>query len=201
MIIKDKHDFEKKLRKLKKTFLFKIIRFLHYDFFIYLFPTIFLIAYLKNISKLTRLPYYFMGIIVIHWIFCNNECIIQYIFKKYMYKNYKLGDNPNLDIDDYDEKNLIGINSLFHINILLLVFFLIKDKTVFEYQTLIILLYFMICSSYVYNYYNLHFDYFGKPKKNKVRFQHPTIFDDIIYNTIVSKTVSKETKKLENRKN
>ena len=197
MIIKDKNDFEKKFRKIKKTFLFKILKFMHYKFLLIFFLVLLFIGYIKNIPILTRIPYYYNVIIIIHWIFFKNECLLQYYLKKKMYKNYKLGNNPNLSVDSYEDGEKPSNISIFFTNVLILLFIFIKDKTVFEYQTLIISIYFLICSMYIHNYYNIHFDYFGNPKKNKISFKHPTIFEEIMYNAIVSKTVSKETKKLE----
>ena len=102
MIINDKNDFEKKLRKFKKTSFYKILKFLHYKFAIILLLISIFIGYLKNIPILTRIPFYNFFIVCIHWIFFKNECFVHYILKKKMYKNYKLGDNTNLAPDSYD---------------------------------------------------------------------------------------------------
>lgn len=199
-MIKDKKDFEKRLRKVEKTLFYKSLRFLHYKFFIILSLILMFIGYFKNIPILTRIPFYYSLIVITHWIFFKNECLIQYFLKKKMYKNYKLGDNPNLGVDDYeDRRNPVNI-SIFYTNVLILVFFFVKDKTLLDYKTLIILLYFVVCCSYIHNYYNIHFDFFGNPKKNKISFKHPTIIEEIIYNNIVSKEVYKETNKLEKLK-
>ena len=197
MIIKDKNDFEKKLRKLKKTFFYKILDFFHYKFFIIWSLILIFIGYFKNIPILTRIPFYYYLIVIILWICCKNECILHYFLKKKMYKNYNLGDNPNLAVDCYEDKPNPENISMFHTNALILVFFFVKDKTLLDYKTLIILLYFIACCSYIHNYYNIHFDFFGNPKKNKISFKHPTLFEEIMYNIIVSNEVSKETKKIE----
>ena len=200
MIINDKNDFEKKLRKLEKTSFFKIIGFIHFKFIAICSLILIFIGYLKNISILTRIPFYYSLIVITHWVFFKNECLIQYFLKKKMYKNYKLGDNANLAPDSYDHFKPYESNfTIYYINQLLIIFLFVKNKTLFEYQLLIILIYLLICCTYTSNYVDMHFDRFGHPK-SKINVEHPTFFEKVIYNAIVSKTITEETNKLEKQK-
>ena len=171
MIINDKNDFENKLRKFKKTSFFKILKFLHFKFAIISSLIFIFIGYLKNIPILTRIPFYYIFIIFIHWIFFKNECVIQYFLKKKMYKNYKLGDNANLGPDTYISKirKYESNYAIYYLNQLLIIFLFVKNKTLFEYQLLIISIYILICCTYTSNYINMHFDQFGHPKSKMTR--------------------------------
>ena len=118
-----------------------------------------------------------------------------------MYKNYKIGDNVLLAPDTYVSKNR-GYESnwiIFYLNQILITFLIVKNKTLFEYQLLIISIYLLICCIYTSNYINMHFDHFGHPR-SKIYFKHPTFFEKVIYNAIVSKTITEETNKLEKQK-
>jgi hypothetical protein len=69
--------------------LLKIIQLIH------ILNEIFLSTYVFIFPKIYDIYYtIFLIIIILHWIFLKNECILSYIEKKIIDKNYILGTNP-----------------------------------------------------------------------------------------------------------
>ena len=188
-MIKDKKDFEKRLRKVEKTLFYKSLRFLHYDFLMVSFPLLVLIGYLKNIPMLTRIPFYVISLIVLHWLFLKNECCLNYILKKWMYKDYTLGDNPAITPDIYFNKSYhLIFDGVVMLTMLLIFFLFVKDKTLFEYQLVIVAVFFLCISRYANDFYCLHFDCFGNQIKE---IKYSSIFEKILFTTVVSENVLK----------
>ena len=76
---------------LSKTIQLKIIQYFH--LFIDIIQPLYLILFFNN----KKYDIYFLGFIstiILHWTLLKNECILSYLEKKIMDKNYKYGDRP-----------------------------------------------------------------------------------------------------------
>lgn len=82
--------------------MYGIMRFLGFiHFILFVFTTIYVFIFSQKIW-LDKLYLIYFFLVNIHWFFLNGECLIAYIYKKYLSNSYKLGEKPsqNKDISD-----------------------------------------------------------------------------------------------------
>jgi hypothetical protein len=113
-----------------KNILYKMCGIMHFILFVITAIYIFIFPNKIWIDILYILYFLFVNI---HWVFLDGECIVAYIYNKFLDKSYKRGSEPSKNQDIMDLFNNIIDEKYIHIIILLLlilylynVFFVLK---------------------------------------------------------------------------